>query len=86
MLAAGAPLRAALLGALQLEGHLLFFRRVPQLAAREPLHRRIGMPGLQLLERRQQLFLRVGAEGGWLSLENDRPVDVTWRHNRIPDP
>jgi hypothetical protein len=74
------PLRRSLLAPLQFERHALFFRRVPQLAAREPLHHRVGMLRLQLLERRQQLVLRVGTEGGRLAVENDRPVGVARWH------
>jgi hypothetical protein len=58
----------------------LFFGRIPQPSAREPLHHDVWMLRLQLLERRLQFFLRVRAESGRLSLEDDRPVSVAWRH------
>jgi hypothetical protein len=84
MLPPGSPLgRAFLRRAFQLERHALFFRRVPQLAAREPLHHGVGMLGLQLLQGRQQLLLRVRAESGRLPFENDRPVGVARRHRRL---
>jgi hypothetical protein len=63
----------------QCVGSLLVLRR-PQAAAREPLHHRIGMPDLQLPQRRHQLFLRVRAKRGGLAFENDRPVVVPGRH------
>ena len=60
----------------------------PQPAAREPHHHRVRMLRLDLLERRQQLLLRRGAERGRLVAEDDRPVGVAWRHqasvSRLP--
>jgi hypothetical protein len=75
-LTSGRPDRPALR---QRVGSLLVLRR-PQAAAREPLHHRIGMPDLELPQRRHQLFLRVRAKRGGLAFENDRPVVVPGRH------
>jgi len=36
-------------------GHRVF-RRIPQLAALEPLHHAVGLRALQLLQRRNQIF------------------------------
>ena len=83
VLASGPPLgRSFLGGAPSFQGsrHALFLRRVPQAAAREPLHDGVRMTDLQLAERRQQLLLRVGAKRSGFSLEDDGPVRMAWRH------
>jgi hypothetical protein len=83
VLAAGTPgsgARRAGRMALQFEGHPLFFLRVPQPATREPLHHRVGVFRLQLLQCRLQLLRRVGAERGRLAVEDDGPIRVAWRH------
>ena len=54
--------------------------RLPETSAGEPLHDRVGMADLQLPQRRQQLVLEVGAKGGRLAVEDDRPVVVPGRH------
>jgi hypothetical protein len=55
-------------------------RRLPQAAACEPHHHGVGMPRLQLLQRRRQFLLRRSAERRGLPFENDRPVGMARRH------
>jgi hypothetical protein len=75
-LAAGRRCRSAPRGGF---GALLILR-LPQPSARKPLHHRVRMTRLQLPQRRQQFFLKMGAKGGRLSVEDDRPVVVPGRH------
>jgi hypothetical protein len=63
---------------------LLLLLRLPETAAREPSQHGVGMARLQLLQRRQQLFLRVRAERGRLPFQNDRPVGMSWGHGVQP--
>jgi hypothetical protein len=69
----------ALLGPRHLRQTLFFFR-MPQAAPRPPPQRGIGVACLQLLQRRQQLRLGRGPEGGRRPAEDDRPVAMAWRH------
>jgi hypothetical protein len=57
--------------------------RLPQLAAREPLHLRVRMLFADPLERRQQLFALRGAKGGREAAGDDRPVGVTGWHKKV---
>jgi hypothetical protein len=59
---------------------VLLFLRFPQTPACEPFHHRVRVACDELLQCRQQIFLRGGAEGGGLAFENDRPVAVPRRH------
>src|SRR5262249_20985636 len=80
--AAGRTRSLALLEAVSNERRLRLLFRVPQLAAREVAELRVGMPRLNLLERRHQLVARGRAEGRWLAAEDDRPVGKARRHYR----
>jgi hypothetical protein len=82
VLPARAPFRTAPLDGPMERGARLI-GRVPEPPTGEPLQHRIGMPRLQLPQRRQELLLIVRAERGRLSLDNDRPVDVARRHQVI---
>jgi hypothetical protein len=59
------------------------FRRFPKLAALKPLELGIRMPLLQTTERGQEIFLIGGAERGWQSAGQDRPVRVSGRHGLL---
>jgi hypothetical protein len=59
---------------------LRLFRRLPQPPLAEPLHHRVGMFALELLERRDQLVPLLRAERRRLSLEDDGPVSEAWWH------
>jgi hypothetical protein len=81
--ATGAPPGGAALGAVSLARRnrvTLLFGRFPQTTAREPQHDGVGMPRLELTQRRHQLIARVRAEGGRLAFENDGPVRVARWH------
>jgi hypothetical protein len=83
--ATGPPVRAALLAG---EGRTLFgrafcFRRLPQSAAREPLHHDILIGALQLRDGRQQFLLIAGAKRRWLAVDQNGPVGESWRHRLI---
>ncbi|HET7219760.1 MAG TPA: hypothetical protein VFJ02_17005 [Vicinamibacterales bacterium] len=84
--AARTPVAAALLTlCLARRARPLFvFLRVPQPPAREPSQHGVGVARLQLLQRRQQLFLRMRAESRRLSFQDDRPVGMSWRHGVQP--
>ena len=58
------------------------FLRRPELSSREPHHRRVRMPRLKLLERRQQFLTLRSTKCGGLSAGDDRPVHVTRRHGQ----
>src|SRR5687768_5311343 len=78
--AAGPPPASPPLVTLLRARRMLVVRGRPEPPAREPLHHDVWMFRLQLLQRRQQVFLGVRPERRWLSFEDDRPVSVTWRH------
>jgi hypothetical protein len=84
--ATGPPVRAALLAG---EGRTPFGRafrlgRLPQLAAREPLHRDILIGALQLRDGWLQLLRLAGAKRRRLAVDQDGPVRESWRHRLIP--
>jgi len=58
----------------------LLLLRCPESSSGEPLQHGIGVACLQLTQRRDQLLLRVRAEGGGFSFEDDCPVVVPRRH------
>ena len=70
---------AATLCAQRLGGGL---RRFPQLSSRKPLHDRVRLPRLHLLQRRQQLIARRRAKRRRLAADDDRPVGIARGHDQ----
>jgi hypothetical protein len=85
VLAARSPvLRPPLCGPLQIFSRpLRLLRRIPQPAAREPLHHDIAVLPPKLIQRGQQLFLVTRAERGRFVVDEDGPVRVAGRHYAI---
>jgi hypothetical protein len=54
--------------------------RLPQTPSRKPFHLDVRVLALELMERRQQLFLLPRAECRRLGVDQDRPVGMARRH------
>src|SRR5262245_29442362 len=60
--------------------------RTPQLSVLEPPQDRVGVLGLQPIERRHQLVNRGGSKSRRLVVDDDGPVRVARRHKGYPSP
>jgi hypothetical protein len=83
--ATGPPVRAPLLAGegRTPSGRAFCLRRLPQLAACEPLHHDILIGTFQLRDGRQQLLLIAGAKRRRFAVDQNGPVSESWRHRLI---
>ena len=89
VIATGTPVTVALLRLatvavfLALEFSVLLLARVPEPSAGEPLHLRVRVRALELIQRWQELVCFARAKRGRGAVDQDRPVCEAGRHRPI---